>query len=185
MNSKPIANLNIIPPANPNEDIVLFANNCVFMRSIYLHHKILFERSSASDKNRMSGVAAILFADLNRIFIEYVILQVCKITDPAQDARKNDNHTVAFLLQRYDFISEPAIKARLAAIADQLQAFRNKLVEARNKLISHADRNAILAGLALRRRRTTGMSFGLTSRTLFASFTKKSLEHRCSSTELL
>ena len=37
------------------------------------------------------------------MFVEYMILQVCKITDPAQDFRKNDNHTIAFLLKNYNF----------------------------------------------------------------------------------
>jgi hypothetical protein len=30
------------------------------------------------------------------MFVEYMILQACKITDSAQDFRKNDNHTMAF-----------------------------------------------------------------------------------------
>ncbi len=97
----------------------------------------------------MARAANILFGDLSLMFVEYMILQVCKITDPAQDARKNDNHTVAFLLQHYDFSADPSTEKRLADLADKLQAFRKKVVDARNKLISHADRDAIRAGLPL------------------------------------
>jgi len=78
-----------------------------------------------------------------------MILQVCKITDPAQDFRKNDNHTIAFLLQHYDFSADPATMQRLAQCDGRLQAFRQKLLPARNKLISHSDRGAVLAGQAL------------------------------------
>lgn len=138
-----INNLSTVP------DIVIFAENCVFMRSIHLHERTLFELSSAHDKDRMARTANTLFGDLNRMFVEYMILQVCKITDPAKDARNNDNHTVAFLLQHCDFGDDPATTKRLANLADRLHAFRKKLIEARNKVISHADREAIRAGLPL------------------------------------
>jgi hypothetical protein len=97
----------------------------------------------------MSGAAEILFGDLNRMFNEYLILQVCKITDPAKAVRKHDNHTVAFLLEHYDFASDPAAQRRLELLADQLHAFRKQVEAARNKFISHSDRTAILAGVVL------------------------------------
>ena len=145
----PMKNLSIVPTANPDEDIAIFAENCVFMRSIYLHGQTLFDRSTADDKDRMARTANTLFGDLSRMFVEYMILQVCKITDPAKDARNNDNHTVAFLLQHYDFSADPATVSRLASLADRLHAFRKKLIDARNKVISHADREAIRVGLPL------------------------------------
>ena len=90
-----------------------------------------------------------------------MILQVCKITDAARDFRKNDNHTIAFLLQHYDFSGDPATTQRLAQLDARLQAFRQKLLPARNKFISHSDRDAILAGrLSAERRRANGTSFG-------------------------
>jgi hypothetical protein len=137
------------PHAISNEDVAVFADNCVFMRSIYLHGRTLFELSSAEDKERMSKTAGTFFGDLNRMFIEYMILQVCKITDPARDVRGSDNHTVAFLLSKYDSGGDCAKKATLDALNDRLQRFRRKLLPARNKLISHSDRAAILAGAAL------------------------------------
>src|SRR5271166_4769185 len=127
----PMKNLSIVPTANPDEDIAIFAENCVFMRSIYLHGQTLFDRSTADDKDRMARTANTLFGDLSRMFVEYMILQVCKITDPAKDARNNDNHTVAFLLQHYDFSADPATVSRLASLADRLHAFRKKLIDAR------------------------------------------------------
>ncbi len=131
------------------EDIEIFARQCVFMRSIYKHYQILFEQSSADDKSRMSRVAETFFGDVNRVFLEYIILQACKLTDPARDPRGNDNLTIAFLLTKYDFSAEHTTKARLDALNRQLQDFRAKLLPARNKLISHADRDANVAGSAL------------------------------------
>jgi hypothetical protein len=134
---------------NPDEDIAIFANHCVFMRSIYLHGRTLFESSTVKDKERMTRAAATFFGDLNRMFVEYTILQVCKITDPAQDFRKNDNHTIAFLLKHYDFSSDPTTLRRLNELDGRLQAFRQMLLPARNKLISHSDRQAIRTGQSL------------------------------------
>ena len=129
------------------QDIEIFANYCVFMRSIYLHTRELFETSSAGDKALMDATAGTFFGDLNRVLNEYVILQVCKITDPARDIRNNDNHTIAFLLKHYDplFSSDPPMSKRLEDLHDSMRAFGEKLRPARNKLISHLDRDAILA----------------------------------------
>jgi hypothetical protein len=145
----PTSNLTTVQPVKPDEDIVIFANYCVFVWSVYRHGETLFHHSSNDDKGRMWRAAPVLFGDLNRMLNEYVILQVCKITDPAQDFRKNDNHTVAFLLQHYDLSSDPAVEQRLKLLADQLHCFRKQIEPARNKFISHADRSAILAGVAL------------------------------------
>jgi hypothetical protein len=131
------------------QDIEIFANYCVFMRSIHLHARELFETSSAGDKALMETTAGTFFGDLNRVLNEYVILQVCKITDPAHDNRNNDNHTIAFLLEHYDFSSDPPILKRLKDLHASMQAFRQKILPARHKLISHADRAAILAGRSL------------------------------------
>ena len=56
------------------EDIEIFANYCVFTRSIYLHARELFETSSAEDKALMGNTAGMFFGDLNRVLNEYVIL---------------------------------------------------------------------------------------------------------------
>jgi AbiU2 len=145
----PISNLTVEQPENPDEDIVVFANHCAFMWSVYQHGRMLFERSTEGDKNRMAKVALTFFGDINRILIEYLILQVCKVTDPAEDFRKNDNLTIAFLLRHYDFSAEPAVGQRLFQLSDKLQNFRKIIEPARNKFISHADRSAILQDLTL------------------------------------
>jgi hypothetical protein len=95
------------------QDIEIFANYSAYMRSIFLHTRELFETCSADDRARMNATAATFFNDLNRVLNEYIILQVCKITDPAQDSRDNDNHTIEFLLQHYDFSLDPTTLNRL------------------------------------------------------------------------
>jgi HEPN superfamily AbiU2-like protein len=97
----------------------------------------------------MGATAGMFFGDLNQMLKEYIILRGCKITDPAHDVHNNDNHTIAFLLERYDFSSDPSISKRLTDLLASMRAFRDKLRSARNKLISRLDRDTILAGRPL------------------------------------
>ena len=62
VNPNPMLNLGMVAAASPSEDIAVFANNCVFMRSIYLHGQIMFEASSDKDKPRMAQAASTLSA---------------------------------------------------------------------------------------------------------------------------
>jgi hypothetical protein len=110
----------------------------------------------------MSRVANIFFGDLSSMLRENIILQVCKITDPAKDAYGNDNLTIDFLLQHFVGSNsepsersslalevEPATMQRLTELNNKLQDFRRKILPARNKLISHLDRETIRTGAPL------------------------------------
>jgi hypothetical protein len=118
------------------------------MRAVYQHYQILYENTDEREKHMMRQIAGRLFGDLNLILMEYIVLQVCKITDPAKQG-KYENHTIAFLLDRCDFGDDRAIVTRLHGLHENLLRFRTKLLDARNKLISHRDREAIIAGEAL------------------------------------
>jgi hypothetical protein len=132
---------------NLAQDVKILAGYCLFMRSIFLHNRILFEESTSQQKEIMSRVANIFFDDLSSMLRENIILQACRITDPAKDARGNDNLTIDFLLQH--FVGEPATKRRLDELNNKLQAFRLRILPARNKLISHLDSEAIRSGVPL------------------------------------
>jgi hypothetical protein len=134
---------------NPREDIEIFRDYCVRLRSAYLHGEILYERTSPEHKALMERAASVFFGDLNHIIICHVILEACKITDPANYGRKNENLTVAFLLQHYDFSANAETSRRLNELHDRLLAFTDRIRPARNKLISHIDRSAVLEGIAL------------------------------------
>ena len=131
------------------KDIEIFSDHCVFMRSVYLHARTLFETSTTDEKALMARAANTFFGDLSMVLTEHLILQVCKITDPARDFKKNENHTLALMLERFDFSSDPQISAQLGRLHDNIQAFSNKLRPARNKLISHSDKLSILASQPL------------------------------------
>ncbi len=131
------------------KDIEIFTDHCVFMRSVYLHARTLFETCTTDDKALMASAANTFFGDLSMVLTEYLILQVCKITDPARDFKKNENHTLALMLEHCDLSSDPQTAAQFGRLYDNIQAFSGKLRLARNKLISHSDRLSILASQTL------------------------------------
>jgi hypothetical protein len=131
-------------------DVQKFANFCIYIRGVFEHLRVLFELSDIADKGNMNGVAPVFFGDLNHILIEYVIQQICKVTDPEIQLAKQ-NHTVEFFANNADFSGEPGTPGapeklvRLKELQAAMEAFRQKLKPARDKLISHLDREAVLA----------------------------------------
>jgi hypothetical protein len=102
------------------------------------HHRILFEDS---DLKRELGIAPIFFSDLRALFVRNLVLEVCKIADPARTGGRT-NLTVKFLIEHSDFSSTPATLDRLKRLSDSIHAFRDKIVPARNRLIAHLDRES-------------------------------------------
>lgn len=96
----------------------------------------------------MLRTAAVFFGDLSKMSKEYLIVQVCKITDSAKSGGK-ENLTTEFLLTHYDFTMEPQKVHTLKELNGKMQVFRSKLLLARNKLICHSDRASIFDGHAL------------------------------------
>ncbi len=131
------------------EDVDKFSNFCVYVRSVYEYATNLYEPLDPADSKMLQEVAPIFFGDLRHIIVEYLILQVCKITDPAEDGRGNVNHTVEFFAGNASFGEEPVKIRVLAALAAKMVEFSVKLRPARNKLVSHLDRKAILADKSL------------------------------------
>jgi putative transcriptional regulator len=130
------------------EDVKAFANACVYARSLYMHYKAIFEDTPLNE-NPLKKSSPYFFGDLGWMFREYIILQVCKLTDPAVDARGNENLTVKFLAANADFSTDPAGAMELRARAEKIKRFRSQLKHARDKIISHSDRKSILNGRPL------------------------------------
>ena len=125
-------------------DVQAFCDVCVPMRSIWQHFHILFEGTD-SQQRLLQSIAPMLFGDINKLLIEHIILQICKITDP-EESRGLKNLTIEFLVKNSDFSSAQGDLGKLKTLSTSIHEFRNKIVPARNKLIGHLDRVAVLKG---------------------------------------
>lgn len=129
-------------------DVRAFAGTCVYARALYMHYKAIFEDTPPGE-NPLKKLSPYFFGDLGWMFREYIILQVCKLTDPSVDGRGNENLTVKFFTANADFSTDPAGAGELLARTQKIERFRSQLKLARDKLISHLDRKSILNGPSL------------------------------------
>lgn len=115
------------------EDVRSFRGECIHARAIFVHFKYLFETNANSV---LTGIAPIFFGDVCRAFKLYLFLEVCKLTDPAGTAKRNENLSTEFLMTS---IQDQGVLDRLKPVSDRLQEFRKKVKPARDKLASHMD----------------------------------------------
>jgi putative transcriptional regulator len=129
-------------------DVRAFAKVCVRARSVYMHYKAIFEETPPTE-NPIQKLSPYFFGDLCLMMREHIILQVCKLADPALDGRGNENLTVKFLAANADFGTDAVGAVELRARAKKIEQFRSQLKPARDKIISHLDRKSILDGRPL------------------------------------
>ena len=117
-----------------------FRVESVWLRTIYDTSFALYSSGIETDL-ALKKVAPVFFADLNHILIEYWIMVVCRLTDPAKSFGR-ENLTVANLVESLESLHllTDEIKKRSAG----LQRYRNLLNDARNRVISHADKATFL-----------------------------------------
>lgn len=91
-------------------------------------------------------VADTFFHDLNLMMVEYIMLQQCKLTDPASMGKGKENLTTDYILG-LDWSDET--RTVLAEANARLTKFREKILDARRKLIAHLDLRARLNPVGL------------------------------------
>ena len=123
------------------EDVEAFADSCVLLRSQWAHFMTLFEGSDLK-RELLYTTAPTFFSDLNRLFIEHLVLHICRLTDEAQTMGRK-NLTVKFLIEHSDWSSTPDTLAKLKPISDSIHRFRKRVLPARKWFIAHLDLSAV------------------------------------------
>ncbi len=123
------------------EDVESFADSCVLLRSQWVHFMTLFEGSDLK-RELLYTTAPTFFSDLNRLFIEHLVLHICRLTDEAQTMGRK-NLTVKFLVEHSDWSSAPDTLAKLKPISDSIHRFRKRVLPARKWFIAHLDLSAV------------------------------------------
>lgn len=131
-----------------NKDARAFFDACAFLRASYFHYRELFESGGDLRARLLYRTAPVFFGDLSQLLKEYLILQVCRLTDP-EEMRGDKNLTVSFVEKNADFSKSSNEGARLKALSTSIHAFRQLILSARHKYISHHDRASVLDGKPL------------------------------------
>lgn len=122
-----------------------FCEECVWVRSLRTHFGELFE-SSDQRSALLLEVADTFFHDLNLLMIEYILLQQCKLTDPAFMGKDKDNLSTNYILE-LNWSDET--RRVLVEANSRLMEYRRKIVDARRKLIAHLDLRSRLNSVAV------------------------------------
>lgn len=135
----------IKPPASrviaTKEDVQSFADSCVFLRSQWVHFTTLFEGSDLK-RELLQTTAPTFFGDLHALFVEHLVLHICRLTDDAQTMGRK-NLTVKFLMEHTDWSSAPGMLTKLTPISDSIHRFRERILPARKWFIAHLDLSAV------------------------------------------
>jgi AbiU2 len=134
-------------PSVTKKDVEDFSGHCVLIRSVWLFTMRIWRDSYEQERKTMEAIAPSIFEDLAQVLREYLIIAACRVTDAANDGRKNENFTVEMFVN--SFAADPVTFKQLNELHQRMQKLRHKILPARNKLAAHADRDAIRAGKPL------------------------------------
>ena len=125
-----------------SETFLAFREQCIWLQTCFNTYETLFEGGPETEE-LLARTAPLFFHDLNRILVEYCLLQVCKLTDPAE-TRGRENLTVDHLNELLGTagLMTPEIEQASRGIAH----YRSLIKDARNRAISHSDKSTIMAG---------------------------------------
>lgn len=115
------------------DDIRSFRCECIHARAVFVHFRYLFE---SNEDAILAKIAPIFFGDVCRSLKLYLFLEVCKLTDPAGTAKRNENLSTELLVAS---IQEEGILDQLRPLSNRMRDFRKKVKPARDKLASHMD----------------------------------------------
>jgi AbiU2 len=122
-----------------------FYNLCAEAGCDFDLYRSLFEQD-AQGTELCVKYAPLFFADFSRIITRALVLQICRLTDPAGSGDRT-NLTTNYILKKLRWPEN--VRADLARLNDLLMDFREKLDEARNKRIAHNDLPSQLSRLAM------------------------------------
>ncbi len=123
------------------EIIRCFCEQCSWVKTVYNEYCFLYE-SGELRIELLNKISSNFFYRLQEILIEYLMLNICKLTDSANCKKKN-NLTVEYVLKQI----EPEVQEnlQLKELSKNIHLFRDRIRDARHKLIAHLDVSATLS----------------------------------------
>ena len=130
-------------------DFRVLREQAIELRNIFNTFEYLFD-SDADVGEVLTKSAAFFFHDLNKIMHEYLILFICRLTDPPKTGGK-PNLTIPrmtdLLCKKEDI--DPDVIPTIKALDKHIEDYRNLLKDARDKIVSHNDLHTYVSGSAL------------------------------------
>lgn len=117
-----------------------FCEHCRSIKIVFNEYIILYETNEVR-RQLLSEVAQNFFNQLHDVLIEYILLNMSKLTDPAH-SHKRYNLTVKYMIK----LIGPEISEDLGLneISKPILAIRPYIRDARNKILAHSDKETLL-----------------------------------------
>jgi AbiU2 len=120
-----------------------FCELCNWAYECWLTHKRLFDENDRTETT--IGKARYFSERLSTITQEYVLLQICKLHDPAIQG-SSFNITIDYIVRFGDWEADAE---RIQRIGFRLTTLFEKIKSARNKVLAHNDLKALMDSAAL------------------------------------
>lgn len=95
--------MTLAPRPVRRKDVTKFTDYCVILRAFWTHYQTIFQGSELK-RELLRNAAPTFFRDLNSVLIDHLILQICKLTDPASTRKGKlvySNHSISFGKRRF------------------------------------------------------------------------------------
>ena len=122
-----------------------FREQCIWLRCCFNTFQDLYETDDETSE-LLRSTATHFFHDLNEILRDYIILQVCKLTDRAA-TKGHANLSVEGV--NADLCRLGLMTDEIRGYTFELLRYREIVKDSRNKIIGHLDRKTILDGLPI------------------------------------
>lgn len=123
-----------------------FREQAIWLQTCYNIYRSLFE-SSEETSQLLRKAAHAFFGDINLVLVEYVQLQIGRLTDPPRGSGNRANLSVLHINEL--LAAEGRLTPAITSASDDMQRYRDIIVAGRNRIIAHADRDTMLAAAVL------------------------------------
>jgi len=141
-----------ITPATDPKQLAALAESFLELRErfkwiaqCWATYRALYESGSMTD-DLMRRSAAWFFHDFNLIIIDYLILEICKVTDPSVTMNR-ENLTVENLWDQLNAVGLiQGGESEIRSAYEGVKKYRYLIKDARNRLVAHFDKESVLKG---------------------------------------
>ena len=146
--------MTITPATDPKqmtaiaESFLAIRERFIWLAKCWATYRALYESGPKTD-DLMRRSAAWFFHDFNLIIIDYLILEICKVTDPSV-TMKRENLTVENLWKQLHVVGMIKCgESEIRSAYEEVKKYRDLIKGARNRLVAHFDKETVLKGEGL------------------------------------
>ena len=123
-----------------------FCDYIFWLKQIHYIYCELFDDDKT--QSLMERTSHAFFMDLNKIMIDYFLIEVAKLTDPATSlGGKYENFTVSNIILTIEWPSDCLLE--INNLNETVLSFRKYIKPARNRLLTHYDKLTVVSGNTL------------------------------------